>query len=181
MRKAALTYGRFKVKRMDDGDVKLVETFTAFINGFIDDPDAMTSIKYGMTVEGERRYLEDTLFLIGAAKKTVTVAWHGSSIAALAHAELMQGRKEHVAEFGILVSREHRSQGLGDMITGLVLSDAAALLVPRPAIIRLSVFETNEKAIGLYRKHGFEEVARIPRQFELGDSLVDEIIMIRDA
>ena len=46
MRKTVLTYGRFKVKRMDDGDVKLVETFTAFINGFIDDIPAAKVIAF---------------------------------------------------------------------------------------------------------------------------------------
>ncbi|HEY5532509.1 MAG TPA: GNAT family N-acetyltransferase [Candidatus Anoxymicrobiaceae bacterium] len=177
--KAATLAGReYTLRQLHAGDVRLADKFASFINSFAEEPEAMTSIKYRMTIEGERQYLKDTLFLMEAARRTFAVAECAGSIVGLAHVELMQGRKEHVGEFGILVARGHRGVGLGDAITAKVLADST-LLVPRPTILRLSVFANNEIATSLYRKHGFREVARIPEQFEFGESLVDELIMMK--
>jgi ribosomal protein S18 acetylase RimI-like enzyme len=175
---AKLTGSEYTLRQLHAGDVRLAEKFASFINSFAEEPEAMTSIKYKMTIEGERQYIKDALFLMQAARKTFAVAECAGSIVGLAHVELMQGRKEQVGEFGILVARGHRGVGLGEAITAKVLADSARL-VPRPTMLRLSVFANNDIAISLYRKHGFREVARIPEQFEFGEGLVDELIMIK--
>jgi ribosomal protein S18 acetylase RimI-like enzyme len=45
----------------------------------------------------------------------------------------------------------------------------------------LSVFSTNKIAMNLYKKLGFKKVARIPKQLQYKNKLVDEIVMIREA
>jgi len=60
-----------------------------------------------------------------------------------------------------------------------ILKLAKRKLKPKPKIILLSVFSTNNIAINLYKKFGFKKVAKIPKQFQYKGKLVDEIVMMR--
>jgi ribosomal protein S18 acetylase RimI-like enzyme len=51
-------------------------------------------------------------------------------------------------------------------------------LRPGLKIIRLSVYSNNKIAIALYKKYGFKEVAKIPKQIQYKGKLIDEIIML---
>jgi ribosomal protein S18 acetylase RimI-like enzyme len=42
--------------------------------------------------------------------------------------------------------------------------------------LTLAVFSTNERAIGLYRKMGFQEEARLRDQFEIEGRPVDDVL-----
>jgi len=73
-----------------------------------------------------------------------------------------------------------RGVGMGKYLMAEVIKLAKRELKPKPEIIRLSVFSNNKPAISLYRKIGFKEVGRIPKQIQYQGKLVDEIIMLLD-
>ena len=52
--------------------------------------------------------------------------------------------------------------------------------MPKPKMMRLSVLETNKRAMDLYKKFGFKTVARIPKQILIKRKLVDEIVMLKE-
>ena len=57
------------------------------------------------------------------------------------------------AVYGIVVRDDYQGKGLGDILTSRILEHAKRL---RLNVISLNVIATNESAIRLYKKHGFE-------------------------
>jgi ribosomal protein S18 acetylase RimI-like enzyme len=92
--------------------------------------------------------------------------------------DLHRGREAHVGEFGITIKNGYRGIGLGKHLMKEIIKLAKKELKPKPKIIRLSVFPTNKAAIGLYKKLGFKKVAKIPKQIQYKEKLVDEIIIL---
>jgi RimJ/RimL family protein N-acetyltransferase len=72
-----------------------------------------------------------------------------------------QGRtlpqERHVGTFGIAVARDHRGQGIG---TALI--EALIAWAPQRGITRIEgeAFSVNERAMGLYKRLGFQEEGR---------------------
>jgi ribosomal-protein-alanine N-acetyltransferase len=79
----------------------------------------------------------------------------------------------------IAVARAHRGQGLGRDLMEAVLRN---LHSERAEALFLEVDETNAAAIALYRRLGFQEVARRPGYYEHpgGRSRTDALVMRRD-
>lgn len=101
----------------------------------------------------------------------------GALIGILTAYPYMRGRSPkvaHVVEFGMCVRADSRSQGVGAaMLTYL------DLWAPTRGYekICLAVFSTNERAIHLYRKAGYQEEGRRTDQFKLDGVYIDEILM----
>ena len=70
-----------------------------------------------------------------------------------------------VVEVGIGLSPDLTGQGLGESFLRAQLEYASSTW--RPAIFRLFVAAWNERAIRLYQRFGFGEVARETRRFQL--------------
>jgi ribosomal protein S18 acetylase RimI-like enzyme len=87
-------------------------------------------------------------------------------------------RMRHAAKLEIMVSRQHRGQGVGRALLGAALTWAEA----NPLIekIGLSVFATNVRAVALYEAHGFEHEGRREREYRMADgSYRADILMYR--
>jgi RimJ/RimL family protein N-acetyltransferase len=88
------------------------------------------------------------------------------------------GRKRtaHVGELGMGMLPSWRGRGLGTLLLNRLIQWAEQ--VPRLEKINLSVMATNARAISLYRKCGFQEEGRRPREFRYSDgSYADAIFM----
>ncbi len=81
----------------------------------------------------------------------------------------------HLGELGIAVHPEFRGRGFGDALLGETLERCRGVF----EVVELKVVAVNERAVGLYRKHGFEVCGREPRAFKRGDRYLDEILMSR--
>ena len=90
----------------------------------------------------------------------------------------MSNRKAgHRAELGIAVRSSCQSVGVGTALLETALDTASSIGFRQ---VELGVCSGNDRAIRLYRRHGFSEAGRIPEAFALPDgSFQDEIIMIR--
>ena len=91
--------------------------------------------------------------LLASGEGTLLVAEDGGPPAGLA---AMVGRE--APELGMLVRAERRRQGIGEALLLACLEWARARGARE---VVLHVFPHNEGAIALYRKHGFEECARV--------------------
>ncbi len=80
----------------------------------------------------------------------------------------------HVGELGIIVAPFYRNVGVGKCLIQEALLAAKEKLFEK---IILSCFHTNDHALRLYKKLGFNEVGCRKRQFKLNDNYYDEILM----
>jgi RimJ/RimL family protein N-acetyltransferase len=83
---------------------------------------------------------------------------------------------EHVADLGLMVSREHRRRGIG-----LALMEAAEQWAREAGIrkLELHVFPHNLPAIRLYEKLGYEREGFRRGHYRRGDVLIDAILMAK--
>lgn len=77
--------------------------------------------------------------------------------------------------WGMFVRDEARGSGLAEALVHAVIGEAAA----RAEELRLSVVATNEAAIRLYRRCGFQEYGCEPRALKVAGRYYDEVLMAR--
>jgi RimJ/RimL family protein N-acetyltransferase len=80
----------------------------------------------------------------------------------------------HLAEFGISCLPECRGIGLGKALLRRGIEWARSVGVRK---LTLEVFSTNEPAIGLYRRMGFVEEARLRGQYMIDEQPVEGVLM----
>jgi RimJ/RimL family protein N-acetyltransferase len=80
----------------------------------------------------------------------------------------------HTAELGVALLPEARGRGIGEALMREGIEWARGEGIRK---LKLGVFATNERAIALYRKLGFQEEARLKDEVMLDGRPVDEILM----
>lgn len=80
----------------------------------------------------------------------------------------------HVGRLGMGVIREFRGQGIGHRLLDATINKARAIGLEK---VELSVYASNEPAIGLYRKHGFIEEGRKLRGRFI-DDVYDDVLLL---
>lgn len=179
MVKVKLKGKEFTIRELTEEDCKDPRPLLDFINQVIDDPQVMISLKDKLTLEQEKQWLKEFLEGIRSAKKVMYIVEQKGVLVSNAILFNREGRSDHVGEIGITIrSEEYRGIGLGRALMTELISNGIHKLSPEPKLLRLSVFANNDRAKALYEKLGFEEVARIPQQYEHGGKLVDEVIML---
>jgi RimJ/RimL family protein N-acetyltransferase len=128
------------------------------------------------TVEGEKnkieRYLnsEGSLYLSAEVNNKV-----------IGYIDFQNGglkRTKHAGSFSIYILKNWRQAGIGSMLLGSLIEWAER----NPLIekITLAVFSTNENAQVLYRKFGFTEEGRCPKDMKLKDgTYMDSVLMYK--
>jgi len=86
--------------------------------------------------------------------------------------------ESHIGSFGITVANEYRSQGIGKLLTELVLTEAKNNL-KQIRIVRLGVFANNPIAKIMYEKFGFKEYGNLPEGIKHKDKYIDHIYMYK--
>lgn len=89
----------------------------------------------------------------------------------------LRERLAHRGSVGLQVAAAWRGRGVGDALMASLLAWAAA--APGVEKVCLGVIEENAPAVALYRKHGFVEEARRPREVRYGDRYVADLLMYR--
>jgi ribosomal protein S18 acetylase RimI-like enzyme len=170
---------KITIRELSRNDLKKADRFQEHMNSLIKE-DVMILTNKKISPKEEKEYLKEELQKIKNRKKLKLVAEKDNLIVGMANIPIGMGRKSHVGDFGISINKGYRGIGLGTYLTNEVIKLAKKRLRPRPQIIRLSVFATNKPALGLYKKLGFRQVARIPKQYRYKGKLIDEIIMMKE-
>jgi ribosomal protein S18 acetylase RimI-like enzyme len=125
------------------------------------------------TIEEERQ----TIVPKSPTEQAFFVAEVGGKVCGLLNVARGQWSKDrHVASFGMACLPECRRLGLGTALLIQAIDWARVVGVRK---LTLEVFATNENAIALYRKLGFEEEARLRGQFMISGAAVDSVLMAR--
>ncbi len=170
---------RIKIRKISSNDLKKVREFQKYINSLIEE-EVMILLNKKKSLKEEKDWLKEQLKSVKKKKQIVIVAEDKNKIVGIAEIRLRRERQNHVGEFGISVKKGYRGIGLGKKLMKEVLKLAKKELVPKPKIIRLSVFSENKIAQNLYKKFGFKKVAQIPKQIQYKGKLVDEVVMIKE-
>ena len=80
----------------------------------------------------------------------------------------------HVGRLGIIVARNYRDMGIGFNLIDAAIRESK-ILNNKEKII-LSCFSTNERALHLYKKLGFEVVGVRKKQFYMNSTYYDEVM-----
>lgn len=117
---------------------------------------------------GARNPLADTLVAVDEAGEILGYAVIGrrTPFASNAHVAWLRS---------VAVHRQARRRGVGRALVAAALERARQRGAEQ---LGLTVLGSNTPAIGLYVRLGFEEVGRLPGQFCIGGSAVDDVFMV---
>ncbi|MBK7960639.1 MAG: GNAT family N-acetyltransferase [Bdellovibrionales bacterium] len=132
--------------------------------------------EFRMTIEAEEKWIESHLT---NPNHIILVAELNSKIVGLLDfANGHRQRVSHTGEFGMSVEKSVREKGFGSLLLQALIDWAAKN--EKIEKIGLSVHNNNERAIGLYKKMGFEVEGVRKRDLKYGDGqYVDTVVMGR--
>jgi len=85
------------------------------------------------------------------------------------------GKRAHIAEFGIYIVKTYRNIGLGTIIIEELIEIARKSGFQA---VQLSTFSTNRRAIHVYKKCGFKNCGKLKRDIKFTDgTYADRVIM----
>jgi RimJ/RimL family protein N-acetyltransferase len=147
-----------------------------FINRFVDEPMSGIVVNRKTTLREERSWLADRLREIRNKETVMLVVESGGRIMGNCDVGRYRHKKSHRALFGIALNMEIRGKGVGEALMRKVIG-LARQRFKGLEFIDLSAMNYNARALNLYRKIGFVELARIPKAMKEGDTYVDEALM----
>lgn len=165
------------IRTLSAKDALRAESFQSFINSLVKEKAEVLENKIISKKEAWDE-LRAALRKIKNKKAVFLLAEDKEKMVAKAEISLLKGKSQHVGLLRIAVRDDYRGMGLGTCLMKKTLELAKTQLAPRPKIVRLSVFETNKRALKFYEKFGFKKVASIPRQYFRQGRFCDELIML---
>lgn len=85
------------------------------------------------------------------------------------------GAQSHIGEFGIALHKDIRGLGIGTKLSKNIFAEAKERLAVE--LVKLEVFETNERARDFYKKLGFEKVGELREAARIDGNYQNSIIM----
>ncbi|CAM3667120.1 GNAT family N-acetyltransferase [Aeromicrobium ponti] len=127
-------------------------------------------------IQKQRQWIRNILenekeTLIVAKEKGVVVGW-------IVFKSQEKKRLSHTGSITMLVSKNFRGMGIGEILLKALLSWAEKN--PFVEKVSLGVFSNNHRAISLYKKMGFLEEGRKIKEFKLSEhEYIDDILMCK--
>ena len=131
-----------------------------------------------LTLKEEKKYLDEFLDKIEKNLTVKLLVFVGSKLISVADITSSDKVESHIGTFGITVAIEYRNQGIGNLLTQLVLAEAKKNL-KNLRIIKLGVFANNPIAKIMYEKFGFKEYGNLPEGIKHKDKYIDHIYMYK--
>lgn len=129
-----------------------------------------------LTLEEEKKYMEDFIKKMGEGKALKLLVFAGKKLIGISDITLQIRTSSHVGVFGLTVAKEFRNEGIGRLLMEKVIAEAEKNM-PDLRIITLGCFGDNPLAYGLYQKLGFQESGRVPGGIRHNGKYVDHIFM----
>jgi ribosomal protein S18 acetylase RimI-like enzyme len=164
---------------MSAKELKFAKEYLGFINSLVEE-DAKILMNKKENLKGETEFLKGAIKDVMGKKKVYLIVKDGNKVVANTSIELQPYKRSHIGKFGIAIRDGYRGMGLGKHIMAEVLKMAKKDL-PGLKIFQLEVYENNKPGIALYKKMGFKEVGKIPKQIQHKGKLISEYIMIKEA
>lgn len=128
----------------------------------------------------EKKFVQEQIAKIKKDRAVFLLVFSGATLIGSSGITLGAGAKSHVGDFGIIIAKNFRDQGIGTLLMKLTLAEAKKRLKGMK-IITLGVFANNPRAIALYKKFGFKRYGTLPGGVFLRGKFADEHFMYRRA
>ena len=150
------------------------EALLSVVNEVASEENLILLDKGEYDVRLERRHI---LSAKSTGKTLILVAEVEGKVVGVGEVKIGEFKKNsHTAELGLAVIKEFRRLGVGKALMNEMLSSAERMGVEK---VWLSVFSTNDAAIALYRKFGFVLEGIRKKQFKIGNTYADELLMAK--
>ena len=126
---------------------------------------------FPISLEGEKEYIE---MMHADPRSVLYVAIKDGEVVGTVSLNGLPRRMSHRAELGITVLMSEWGKGLGSRLMETVIDFAEKSGIE---IIELAVRSDNERAIRLYKKHGFESIGVYKSYFKIDEKYVDFKLM----
>ncbi|MEK7659028.1 MAG: GNAT family N-acetyltransferase [Patescibacteria group bacterium] len=166
------------IRKIVKSDLKNAVKFQDYINSLIEE-EAKLLMNKKAAIKEEIDFLKSKLNGIKNKTEVILVAVHNKKIVGLTDIKQGMWRRNHIGKFGISVRQGYRGIGLGNYLMSEIIKLAKTELNPKPKMIQLEVYVNNKPAIALYKKMGFKQVAKLPKQIQHKGKLIDELVMIK--
>ena len=131
-----------------------------------------------LNLQQEKQWLHDRISDIKKGNGVMICTLHKKRI--VGHCDIVKspGRSSHIGNLGIIITEDHRKEGVGMALIQEVLKIAKNELAIQSAI--LGVYKTNKQAIDFYYKAGFQEFGVLPKEALIKGNYVDGICMYKE-
>lgn len=126
------------------------------------------------TREEEADWLGRVLAGVEKGNEVYIVAEVGGAVVGSSSLSRRSGCRSHTGDVGIVIKEGFRNVGIGTEMIKTLLEEARRMGLK---VLTLGVFATNEMAQHVYRKVGFREVGRIPKEFCRDGKYIDHVVM----
>ncbi len=175
----------FKGKSKDDQDfiirypkIEDTEQLLEFINTLSQEQTFISLQGEQFTLEEEKKVVEEWLKNMSDKVGVSLLAFIGDEVVGSSGITLHKRMGKHIGEFGIVVAKDFRNQGVGKKLMEKVMSEAEKNLEGLK-IIKLGCFGINEVALNLYKEMGFVEYGRLPGGLNYKDQFIDDVKMYK--
>jgi len=131
-----------------------------------------------VTLLEEEAYVKECSESMKKEESLHVVAMDGDVLVGKSDVKRESYKERHIAGFGISLKNGYRSLGIGRRLAEVVLDWAKEH--PEIEKVYLTVFGSNEQAIGLYKKLGFQEFGRMPDGIQSNGKYADRVYMYLD-
>ena len=156
---------------------------TKFANTLVAEREAnpdlgIVSLDKRVSIEDERRYMQKVLRGVRDDEYVSVAAFYGERM--VGNCDIIRRKPSdvrHSGVLGIVILKEFRGIGLGEMIMKAALRKALDVGI---WLVELQVFFNNMAARTLYRKLGFKEIGVLPNKILRRGKHIDEVQMYID-
>lgn len=161
--------------------LKLDDTqlITDFINQISEEKTFITFQGEKMSFKDEEKYVAQKVKNIKDKKSVHLLGFIDGELVANCDIDMKEKVFSHIGNFGLIVSKKHRGEGIGKIIMNTVIEESKKNIKDLKIII-LGVFACNLIAKNLYTKMGFIEYGRLPQGLQYQGSFTDEILMYKN-
>ena len=167
-----IDFDKIKIRAIKPTDGSLLKEFENKIiaeNLLISRKDKRTTEECNLMVNHMYKDVEK-------GRGVVLIAEYQDRIVGLSSMYFLRQKSGHIGDFGIMLDKNFRYQGLGYKLSQSLINMGKEKLDGLD-LIQLGVFAENKPAIKLYEKLGFKVVARIPNKFKYENRYFEEILM----
>jgi len=173
---------KFKTKKGKEVSIRYLymndtKDLLELYNSLVDEK-AYTIACKKFTLEEEKLFIKDSLNKIEREEAIFLIAEvDGRAFGVASIKKEDSPMINHRGEFGIILKKEIRGEGVGQELIKAILKEAKRFL--KIKIVTLNVFEENIPAINLYKKMGFVQIGRLEKGIKFFGKYKNEIIMSR--
>jgi RimJ/RimL family protein N-acetyltransferase len=158
-----------RAPRMED-----LDDFLELINSLVDEgADIVVSEKTSR--EAEADWLGRLLADIEKGRVICVCAEVAGKVIGNSEVGKGTGRRSHTGTLGIVLKQGYREEGIGTEMLRILVDESRKSGLK---LLKLTLFDSNQRARHVYEKAGFREVGRIPKAMRKGDGYADEVYMV---